>query len=233
MSRAGLLLSLLLVLSPVQKPAAEEGAAPPGGSLPAPPTIDDLRRIAQQLVAASDRGDHGALGRFSRLYIGLYEQAIFEASARQPQVAAAMIPELDRWLAETAQEGSATAQFWMAERTRPLQKYGVRPTDLSEIAGWYRASAEQGFAPAQDSLGQFLGFFPQFAREPFEAETWLLRAARQGQPSAAERLLQAIDIDHQRAGYRPDGEVLAWLEQRAEGGDPAAQTLLEKLAVRN
>jgi hypothetical protein len=227
-----LLLLPLLLSWPIQKPAAED-AAPPASSLAAPPTIDDLRRMCERLVAASDRGDRHALGQFRRLYIGVYEQAVFEASANQPRTAAMMIPELDRWLAETAQAGSATAQFWMGASTKSLQRFGVPPLDLAEVARWYRASAEQGFAPAQDALGQFLGFFPELARAPFEAETWLLAAARQGHPSAAERLLQAIDIDRQRAGYRPDPAILAWLEQRAGAGDAVAVTLLEKLATQN
>jgi hypothetical protein len=45
--------------------------------------------------------------------------------------------------------------------------------------------------------------------------------------------LQAIDIDRQRAGYRPDPAILAWLEQRAGAGDAVAVTLLEKLATQN
>jgi hypothetical protein len=144
-----------------------------------------------------------------------------------------MIPDIDRWLAEKATAGSATAQFWMGERTKVLQAFGAKPADLAQVVTWYRSSAEQGFAPAQDSLGQVLGFFPEYAREPFEAETWLFKAARQGEGAAGERLLQAIEIDMQRADYKPDSDIREWLSQQASAGDEKAKELAAKLASKN
>jgi len=144
-----------------------------------------------------------------------------------------MIPELERWIAEKAEGGSATAQYWMGARGKVLQGYGAKPPDVAHVANWYRASAEQGFAPAQDALGQILGFFPEFAREPFEAEKWLFRAVRQGEPAADQRLLLAIRMDSERANYRPDADILAWLEQRADSGDADAQSLVDKFIVQD
>jgi hypothetical protein len=129
--------------------------------------------------------------------------------------------------------GSATAQFWMGERTKVLQTFGAKPADLAEVATWYRKSAEQGFAPAQDSLGQVLGFFPEYAREPFEAEKWLFQAASQGEGAAAERLLEAIEIDVQRVDYRPDAEILRWLQQQAGSGNAKAKQLLIRVTAEN
>ena len=137
-----------------------------------------------------------------------------------------MIPELDRWLREKATGGSATAQFWMGERTKVLQAFGAKPADMAEVATWYRKSAAQGFAPAQDALGQVLGFFPQYAQEPFEAEKWLFQAARQGEGVAGERLLQAIEIDMERANYKPGSGIQEWLKQRAAAGDDRAKKIL-------
>lgn len=224
-----LLAALALLILPVQAAVAQSESATPSAQL----TVDDLRKVFERLVTASDNGDRKALIRFSRLYPSLYQQALIEASSSAPKIATAMIPELDSWLADKAQGGSATAQFWMAERTKVLQNYRADPPDIAEVARWYRASAEQGFAPAQAALGQVLGFFPEIAREPFEAEAWLFRAVQQGEPSAAEKLLQAIDIDAQRAAYKPSAEIMGWLKQRAAENDATAQTLLDKLAGQN
>ena len=100
------------------------------------------------------------------------------------------------------------------------------------MATWYRKSAEQGFAPAQDALGQVLGFFPEYAHEPFEAEKWLFQAARQGEGAAGERLLEAIEIDVQRASYRPDADILQWLQQQAGSGNAKAKELLVRSVGR-
>jgi len=231
-----LLLSFLLVAIPVQTVVAQSDAAtaPSGGNTsPAQLTVDDLRKVFDRLVTASDGGDRKALARFGHLYQSLYQQAYLEASSNVPKTATAMIPELDRWLAEKATGGSATAQFWMGERTKVLQNFGAKPADLTEVATWYRSSAEQGFAPAQDALGQVLGFFPEYAHEPFEAEKWLFQAARQGEGAAGERLLEAIEIDVRRANYRPDADILNWLQQQAGSGNTKAKDLLVRLAAEN
>ena len=236
LSGGWLSLSSLLLAILVQTAVAQNDATTPpsgGNNAPAQVTVDDLRKVFDHLITASDGGDRAALTRFGQLYRSLYEQAYFEAASGAPKQATAMIPELDRWLAERGTSGSATAQFWMAERTKMLQNFGAKPADLAEVARWYRSSAEQGFAPAQDALGQVLGFFPEYAHEPFEAEKWLFQAARQGEGAAGERLLEAIEIDVQRANYRPDADIQAWLKQRADAGDAKAKALLTKLASPN
>ena len=231
-----LVLSLLLLSVPVQAAVAQNDAAtsPSADSNAAAQlSVDDLRKVFDRLVKASDGGDRKALARFGQLYRSLYQQAYLEASSNVPKTATAMIPELDRWLAEKATGGSATAQYWMGERTKVLQTFGAKPADLAEVATWYRSSAEQGFAPAQDALGQVLGFFPEYAREPFEAEKWLFQAARQDEGAAGERLLEAIEIDVQRAHYRPDADILQWLKQQAGAGDAKAKELLVRVAAEN
>jgi hypothetical protein len=231
-----LALSLLLLSVPVQAVFAQNDAATPpsaDSAAPAQLTVEDLRKVFDRLVTASDGGDRKALARFGQLYRSLYQQAYLEASSDVPKTATAMIPDLDRWLAAKATGGSATAQYWMGERTKVLQTFGARPADLAEVATWYRSSAEQGFAPAQDSLGQVLGFFPEYAHEPFEAEKWLFQAARQDEGAAGERLLEAIEIDVQRAHYKPDADILAWLKQQAAAGDAKAKELLARVAAEN
>jgi TPR repeat protein len=224
---------MLLALSEQQLAAQNEPATGPTATNPALPTADDVRRIFAELLTASDGGRRQAYEQFRSLYVLLYEQGILEAGSNGPKIAMAMIPELERWIAEKAEDGSATAQYWMGARGKILQGYGAKPPDLADVAKWYRASAEQGFAPAQDALGQILGFFPEFAREPFEAEKWLFRAVRQGEPAADQRLLLAIRLDSDRAGYRPDADILAWLKQRADSGDADAQSLVDKFAAQD
>src|SRR5262245_64450668 len=134
---------------PAQAVVAQSDATTPssGDSAPGQLSVDDLRKVFDRLVTASDGGDRKALARFGRLYQSLYQRAYLEASSNLPKTATAMILELDRWLAEKAVGGSATAQFWMGERTKVLQTFGAKPADLAEVATWYRKSAEQGFAP--------------------------------------------------------------------------------------
>lgn len=217
-------MALLVGLGPV----TSARASAPEGQV----TLEDMRKVFDRLITASDKGERPAFVRFSRLYPSLYEQALYEASANVPKTATAMIPELDHWLLERANTGSRTAQFWMGERSKVLQKYGAPVPDVADAAKWYRASAEQGFAPAQDSLGQILGFFPELAREPFEAEIWLHRAAIQGETAAVDRLLQAIEIDRARAGYKPSPEIQTWLRQRAGAGDSRAADIIAQLGLK-
>lgn len=225
-----LLLPILLLTIFAQPAVAQSDAATTAPSAaPGQLSADDLRKVFERLVTASDKGDRKALARFGNLYRSLYQQAYLEASSQMPKTATAMIPEIDRWLAEKATAGSATAQFWMGERTKVLQAFGAKPADLAQVATWYRKSAEQGFAPAQDSLGQVLGFFPEYAREPFEAETWLFKAASQGEGAAGERLLEAIQIDMQRANYKPGNDIQEWLKQQAAAGDDHAKKILADL----
>ena len=220
--RLALTFLLLCVLPAV---ALAQSAAPPAGQL----TADDLRQVFERLVTASDKGDRKAFARFSRLYPSLYQQAYFEAGAGGSGPVTAMIPTLDRWLLDKATAGSPTAQYWMGERTKVLQQFGAPPPAMADVEKWYRSAADQGFAPAQNALGQVLGFFPEFAKQPFEAEKWLFAAVRNGEDAAGDNLVQAIDIDNQRAGYKPDPDMRAWLQHRADSGDPAAQKLLARV----
>lgn len=229
-----LLMSLLLLAMPVDAAFAQDDATTttPSNAAPAQLTVDDLRKVFERLATSSDSGDRRALARFGQLYRSVYQQAYLEASSNVPKTATAMIPEIDRWLAEKATGGSATAQYWMGERTKVLQTFGAKPADLAEVAAWYRKSAEQGFAPAQDALGQVLGFFPEYAHEPFEAEKWLFQAARQGEGAAGARLLEAIAIDMQRANYKPGSDIQEWLTQQAAAGDDQAKKILADLERR-
>jgi TPR repeat protein len=220
-----LALTFLLLCVPPAAVLAQTAPPPPAGQL----TADDLRQVFERLVTASDKGDRKAFARFSRLYPSLYQQAYLESSSGGPRTVTSMIPALDQWLLDRATAGSPTAQYWMGERTKVLQQFGAAPPPMADVEKWYRAAAEQGFAPAQNSLGQVLGFFPEFAKQPFEAEKWLFAAVRAGEEAAGDNLLQAIEIDQQRAHYKPDADIQAWLKQRASAGDERAKKALAEV----
>jgi len=76
-------------------------------------------------------------------------------------------------------------------------------------------------------------FFHEFRRDPSEPEKWLLQAARQGEIGANKHLLWAIDVDADEPGFVASADVLAWLQQQADGGDEKAKRLLARVAPKN
>jgi hypothetical protein len=233
-----LVLGLLVLLAPiaVQSAIAQYDAPVPpaaGDTAPVQPMIDESLRFFDHLMTASDGGDRKALASFRPYYEILNSQAFLEAVMSEPAAATTMIGEFDKWLTERAQGGSPTAQFWMAERASIRDSEGGKSPDLAETHRWYRAAAEQRFAPAQDALGQILAIFDEFRREPYEAEKWFLQAARQDDAAAANHLLLAVDLDSDRPDYKPAVGLLAWLQQQSEAGNERAKKLLAKLARKN
>ena len=107
------------------------------------------------------------------------------------------------------------------------------PQDYAEAVKWYHLAAEQGYAPAQDSLGDmyFEGFgVPQ---DDAEALKWYRLAAEQGMPQAQYQLGRMYGNGH---GVSPDFETAyMWAYIASERGEeafaPAAEviTLLSKV----
>jgi TPR repeat protein len=118
-----------------------------------------------------------------------HSQVFLEDVMSEPAAATAMAREFDKWLTERALAGSPTAQYWMAQRAGMVDHPGDESADFVEAERWFRAAAEQGFAPAQAELGQFLILAHEVRREPFEPEKWLLQAVRQGEATADQYLL--------------------------------------------
>jgi TPR repeat protein len=197
------------------------------------PKIDEAQRFFALLMAASDAGDREALASFRPYYDVLHGQVFIEDVMSEPAAASAMAREFDKWLTEKALAGSPTAQYWMGERAGMVDHPGDESAGLIEIERWYRAAAEQGFAPAQSALGQILIMAHEFRREPFEPEKWLLQAVRQGEVIADQYLLWSIDVDSVSPGYAPSPEILVWLQQQSDTGDEKAKRLLTRLAPKN
>lgn len=231
-----LLLAILVLLTTVPVAIAQDDLPLPpevSSSEPIQPLIDQAQRSLERLMTASDAGDRKALASFRPYYDGLCGVVYIETAMEKPAAATTMVREIDKWLIERAQGGSATAQYWMAERASIALKCRDKQPDDAEIVKWYRAAAEQNFAPAQSALGQFLIMFRDFRRDPTEQEKLLLQAIRQGESEADKYLLWAIDVDSARPGYIPGADILAWLQQRSYGGDEKAKRLLARLAPKN
>lgn len=99
--------------------------------------------------------------------------------------------------------------------------------DYAEAAGWYRKSAEQGYAYAQFNLGymyeQGLGVNQDYA----EAAGWYRKSAEQGDADAQYNLGEMYCDGR---GVKKDyAEAAKWYRKSAEQGDADAQNNLGKM----
>src|SRR5262249_60754173 len=77
-----------------------------------------------------------------------------------------------------AEQGNAEAEYRLGRMSEGGQ--GVRQ-DSAEAAKWYRKSAEQGYPPAQRSLGSmYQGGYGGLSKDEAEARRWFTKAAEQG-----------------------------------------------------
>ena len=94
--------------------------------------------------------------------------------------------------------------------------------DLEEAVKWYRKAAEQGYAPAQDDLGDCYYFGDGVDVDYVEAAKWYRRAAEQGDQFAQNSLGDCyyygygVDVDNVKA--------VKWYKKSAEQGNTAAKT---------
>ncbi len=90
-------------------------------------------------------------------------------------------------LVAKANAGDARSQFMLGA----AYDSGVgAPRDATEAVRWYRASADQGFAEAQNSLGSALQAEKRFT----EALPWYEKAAAQGHAQATNNLAYLYDL---------------------------------------
>jgi hypothetical protein len=152
---------LLLPIGAMPGLAQDSDASPPAslGSDGSVPGGADVIQQCERLLAAADAGDGAASTQFGELYESVHLRALYEATFDpMDKYATPIAPEIDDWLLQRANGGSAAAQYWMA--ARGTLKNRPNPADPAEAARWYRLSAEQGFPPAELALGQILIFFP-------------------------------------------------------------------------
>ena len=76
------------------------------------------------------------------------------------------------------------------------------PQDYGQAIGWYRKAADQGYAPAQFSLGVMFDSGQGVPQSSVQAVTWYRKAADQGhidaQRDSACFALRGLEIKHVR-----------------------------------
>jgi hypothetical protein len=78
--------------------------------------------------------------------------------------------------------------------------------ELASAYLWYRRSADEGFAPAMNNLGQLYAEGRGIERDPMEAHRWSLAAAKAGNPVGAMNVV----ILASGAGERNPKEMKEW-----------------------
>lgn len=128
-----------------------------------------------------------------------------------------------KMLVRSANErGNARAQYLLG--MLHVGGHGVRKSQRTAIK-LFRASAEQGFFPAQTSLGKILWERAVVEKEWDEAREWLLKGAEQGDPQAQYALGKAYISGVDGEFWRFD-KAIKWFTKAAERGHPEAQTAL-------
>ena len=95
------------------------------------------------------------------------------------------------------------------------------PEDNAEAARWLRLAAEQGYASAQNSLGQLYSTGSGVPADATEALRWFRRAADQGYPIAQGNVGVAYATG--RGAPQDDAEAVRWFRRAAEQGDDNGQ----------
>lgn len=92
---------------------------------------------------------------------------------------------------EEAENGHPEAQYYLAQRY-DMKKDGDPEKNLEIAAKWYKKSAEQGYAEAQFSIGNFYRHGIGVEKDIDEAIKWLKKGADQGNIWCAKSLKKAI-----------------------------------------
>lgn len=129
-------------------------------------------------------------------------------------------------LVPRAGSGDPEAEYLLAI---VYQEGRLVPRDLAAARKWMLKSAEQGYVPAQEGMGEILmnfghdGAMPDYA----DAERWLRLAAMQGDADA--QLWLGIGYERASFGVTDYREALRWLRKAAEQGHPNAQFCLGQM----
>ncbi len=124
-------------------------------------------------------------------------------------------------LVSEAQSGNPTAEHSLAV---VYEEGGAIARDMASARNWMRKSAEQGYAPAQEVMGEmYIGSIPDY----WDAERWLRLAAIQDDADAQFWLGTGYERgDFGAIDYR---EALKWLRKAATQGLPDAQFCLGQM----
>ncbi|MDR3371401.1 tetratricopeptide repeat protein [Rhodoferax sp.] len=157
------------------------------------------------LKRAADQGHVKAETALGLLYLGAREVPPDKAQARD-------------WFIQAAEQGDAKAQWNLALML--IDGSGVVKKDLKQAFLLCQKAADQGFVPAQATLGILFSKM----KKPEKAVEWWRIAAEQGDPEAQYNLSVAYG---KGLGLDRDTELaLDWLIKAAEQGVASAQSKL-------
>lgn len=135
-------------------------------------------------------------------------------------------PMADRTVAEmpanevSKQYSSVDSPKAIYEKGRELRK----EERYSEAAQYYRQAAEQGYAPAQNSLGVLYVKGLGVTKDYYEAVKWYRKSAQQGYIAAQYNL--GYSYERGRGITQDYSEAVQWYRKAAEKGDRKAQSRL-------
>jgi len=118
------------------------------------------------------------------------------------------------WFTKSANQGNATARFWLGEMYST--GWGI-PEDKARAAIWYRKAAEQGLASAQFDLGNLYENGRGVPLNHEEAVTWIRKAADQDF-APAKSWLKAHSVDS-------DGAAASSADENKPSEDHAVQAV--------
>jgi S1-C subfamily serine protease/ribosomal protein L7/L12 len=121
-----------------------------------------------------------------------------------------------------AEAGDASSQCALAE-IYGSGKFGVIQ-DYTEAIKWFRKSAEQGHAEAEDGLGVLYRDGLGVATNSVEAAKWFRKSAEQGFVEAQDNLGHCYAFGE--GVSKDEAEAVKWYLKAAEQGDAMAQTHL-------
>jgi len=130
-------------------------------------------------------------------------------------------------LSAKAQSGDREAEYSLA---LVYQQDRVVPRDPVAARNWMLKSAEQGYVPAQEGMGEiYLARLEPstVVRDSGEADRWLRLAAIQGDADA--QLWLGVNYEHGSFGVVDYREALTWLRKSADQGQPDAQLCLGQM----
>ena len=107
---------------------------------------------------------------------------------------------------------------------------GLLRRDYTEAVKWYRLSAEQGYAAAQNRLGVCYASGRGVAQDYGKAVKWYRKAAEQGNAFAQNNLGRCYS--NGRGVARDYAEAAKWYRKAAEQGSRLAQINLRNLESR-
>lgn len=123
-----------------------------------------------------------------------------------------------------AEQGSAADRYRFAHFLEILPTYTSLPLDNSELNQWYWRSAQDGYGPAQFSLGKNLLYGRSCTADTAKSLRWLERSAAAGQPDS-QYLLAIEMLSGARLARNPESAV-KWLQRAAQSDLRQAQIKL-------